>query len=322
VLAAACLLASPFTAHAEWPFGPDVTREQAADPRNWPNDPNYPRQYHHWSWIPAANQALPGFRRAELAIGAGNNTDRAWGLTLGDPRVLIAVLDSGIKWDERSIQFQAAINLGETPRPQRADGSEFPTHDADGNGRIDVRDYATDPRITCGTTLPHPINACRDAMGQPNDPNRNGVLDAGDLIRTFSNGIDEDGNGLVDDISGWDFFKDDNDPYDDTRYGHGTGEAEDSTASGNDGIGSIGGCPQCQFVPLRVGDSFVTDANDFAQAVMYASDADYGQGRRVRVIQEALGTLNLSTFAQHAMDYAYRRGLIIIASAADENSRL
>ncbi|MFO0563263.1 MAG: S8 family serine peptidase [Polyangiales bacterium] len=320
-LAAASLLASPLSARAAWPFGPDVTREQAADRSNWPNDPDYPRQYHHWSWIPAANQALMGFRTPELAIGAGNNTDRAWGLTLGDPRVLIAVLDSGIQWDERNIQLQAALNLAETPRPQRADGSEFATHDADGNGRIDVRDYANDPRITCGTALPHPIGACRDAMGQPNDANRNGILDAGDLIRTFSNGMDEDGNGFVDDISGWDFFKDDNDPYDDTRYGHGTGEAEDSTASGNDGIGSIGGCSQCQFVPMRVGDSFVTDSNDFAQAVMYASDADYGQSRRVRVIQEALGSLNLTRFAQQAMDYAYRRGLIVVASAADENSR-
>jgi Subtilase family len=319
-LAAASIVSSPLAVSA-WPFPPNATREQAADMANWPNDPDYRRQYHHWSWIPARNQALMGFRTQELAIGAGNNTDRAWGLSTGDPRVLIAVLDSGIQWDERNIQLQAALNLAETPVPQRADGSPFATHDADGNGRVDVRDYANDPRITCGTALPHPITACRDAMGAANDPNRNGILDAGDLIRTFSNGTDEDNNGLVDDISGWDFFKDDNDPYDDTRYGHGTGEAEDSTATGNDGVGGIGGCPECQFVPLRVGDSFVTDSNDFAQAVMYASDADYGQNRRVRVIQEALGALNLTQFAQQAMDYAYRRGLIVVASAADENSR-
>lgn len=288
---------------------------------NWPNDPDYARQYHHWSWIPTRNQMLTGFRTDETMIGAGNNTDRAWGLSTGDPRVLIAVLDSGIQWDERAIQLQAALNLAETPVPQRADGSAFATHDSDGNGRVDVRDYANDPRITCGVSLPHPINACRDAMGMNNDPNRNGILDAGDLIRTFSNGMDEDNNGLVDDISGWDFFKDDNDPYDDTRYGHGTGEAEDSTATVNDAVGGVGGCPECQFVPLRVGDSFVTDSNDYAQALMYASDANYGQNRRVRVIQEALGSLNLTRFAEAAMDYAYRRGLIIVASAADENSR-
>jgi hypothetical protein len=320
LVALAASLAAPLSSDA-WPFPENVTREQAADPMLWPNDPDYRRQYHHWSWIPTRNQMLPGFRREELAIGAGNNTDRAWGLSTGDPRVLIAVLDSGIEWDARAIQLQAAINIAEVPLPQRADGTTFATHDADGNGRIDVRDFSLDARVPCGTSLPHPITMCRDAMGMPNDPNRNGILDAGDLIRVFSNGIDEDDNGFVDDISGWDFFKDDNDPYDDTRYGHGTGEAEDSVATGNDGIGNIGGCPDCQYVPLRVGDSFVTDANDFAQAVLYAADADYGEQRRVRVIQEALGTLNLSHFGQQAIDYAYRRGLIVVASAADENSR-
>ena len=84
-------------------------------------------------------------------------------------------------------------------------------------GPEEKRDWANDARIPCGTALPHPITNCRDAMGMPNDPTRNGILDAGNLIRVFSNGMDEDGNGYVDDISGWDFFKDDNDPYDDTR---------------------------------------------------------------------------------------------------------
>ena len=68
-------------------------------------------------------------------------------------------------------------------------------------------------------------------MNPLGDRNGNGMLDAGDLILNFSDGVDDDGNGYVDDIAGWDFMKDDNDPYDDTRYGHGTGEARDSTAA-------------------------------------------------------------------------------------------
>ena len=65
------------------------------------------------------------------------------------------------------------------------------------------------------------------------DKNNNGRLDAGDLILNFSDGIDDDKNGYVDDISGWDFMKNDNDPYDDTRYGHGTGEANDCSRLSN-----------------------------------------------------------------------------------------
>ena len=75
-------------------------------------------------------------------------------------------------------------------------------------GRAFDADVATvcDPRIT-------------------EDFNKNGLLDAEDLIHAFSDGHDDDGNGYIDDISGWDFFHNDNDPSDDTRFGHGTGEA-------------------------------------------------------------------------------------------------
>ena len=64
---------------------------------------------------------------------------------------------------------------------------------------------------------------------------------------------DDDGNGYVDDISGWDFMKDDNDPYDDTRYGHGTGEARASVAATNNMKGGAGVCPLCRFIPTRWG---------------------------------------------------------------------
>ena len=77
------------------------------------------------------------------------------------------------------------------------------------------------------------------------DENQNGMLDPHDLILKCSDGNDDDGNGYVDDISGWDFFMDDNDAYDDTRFGHGNGEARDSAAAGNDGRGDIGVCPDC-----------------------------------------------------------------------------
>ncbi|MEA2272995.1 MAG: hypothetical protein QOI98_1703, partial [Solirubrobacteraceae bacterium] len=127
----------------------------------------------------------------------------------------------------------------------------------------------------------------------------------------FSNNTDQDANGFVDDIVGWDFLDNDNDPYDDVQYGHGTGEARDSNAEADNG-GDLGTCPNCMVVPLRVGDSFVADINNFAQAALYATD------NRVLVIQEALGTLNNSTLARKAIDYAYNHGVAIVASWADE----
>ena len=106
-----------------------------------------------------------------------------------------------------------------------------------------------------------------------------------DLIIAFSNGNDGDSNGFVDDIAGWDFLDNDNDAYDDVQYGHGTGEAQGSTSEANNG-NNAGSCPNCMFMPMRVGDSFVADVNNFAQAVLYGVDngvaRDPGGARRAQ----------------------------------------
>ncbi len=68
-------------------------------------------------------------------------------------------------------------------------------------------------------------------------------------------------------------------------------------------------------VHLRVGDSFIADGNRFGAAVTYAAD------NGVQVIQEALGTLNNTSLAREAVDYAYRHGVVVMASAADEASQ-
>src|SRR5690349_16386507 len=67
------------------------------------------------------------------------------------------------------------------------------------------------------------------------------------------NGIDDDGNGFVDDVHGWDFANDDNDPFDD-RY-HGTVVSGVIGASGNNSIGIAGICWNASLVPLKFLDS-------------------------------------------------------------------
>jgi hypothetical protein len=57
---------------------------------------------------------------------------------------------------------------------------------------------------------------------------------------TPGNGLDDDGNGLIDDTWGWDFVNSDNDPMDDNFHG----TAVSSVAAGNlDGLGVAGVCP-------------------------------------------------------------------------------
>ena len=157
-------------------------------------------------------------------------------------------------------------------------------------------------------------STCHD-FPRATDLNGNGFIDAQDLIRQYSNGIDDDGNGYVDDIAGWDFFEDDNDPDDDTGFNHGTGRAIEQVGEANNGIDFPGVAPSAMFVPIRVSDSFIVADSDFAQGVVYAVDL------RVSLISEALGAITVSPSSQGAIDYAYRRGIPVIASAADEQSR-
>ncbi len=257
---------------------------------------------------------LGGVRGAHLA-DADPAANTAMKLTLGRPDVEIAVLDSGIKWNDTDamsdLRLKVHINRNELPAPEHSLGTAIsnPTtndcasyasaDDANGDGVFNIDDYACDPRVK---------SVLRS------DPRRNGpagVLTPEDLIIAFSDGTDADGNGYVDDIAGWDFVDDDNDPFDDVQYGHGTGEAKDSSSEGNND-GQLGSCPNCTVLPLRVGESFIADVNRFATAVLYATD------NGVSVVQEALGAIDNTTLARSAVAYANRHGVTVIASAADE----
>jgi hypothetical protein len=270
-------------------------------PDTAPNDPAYDR------WETGEEGAASFFaeqwdlrsttpRGVRLARGAsGLSADLAWRLTTGRRDVVVAVLDSGIRWSDRDLLHQFYLNRGELTEPQDAQGQATSgVFDRNGDGRFDVRDYAEDPRF-------------RDANG-------NGVLDPGDLIAGASDGVDDDGNGYVDDVSGWDFFEQDNDPFDNTDFGHGTGRSKEAAAEGDNGIGGIGVAPGASLLEVRIGDSFVVDVNDFGQGVLFATDAG------ASVIAAAVGSVNNSRFARQAVRYAERSGVVFIASAADENS--
>jgi hypothetical protein len=219
---------------------------------------------------------------------SGMDVTGAWRTTTGRPDVVGAILDSGIRWNEQQVARAVWLNAAELPLPPGCTAQ-----DCNGDGFVSVDDYAAAP-----------------------DGNGNGFRDGQDLILAYSDGIDGDGNGYVDDVAGWDFKDGDNDPFDDVDYGHGTGEAEDQVAEADDGVGGPPGfAPSSRFVPLRVADSFVAIGSDFGQAMVYAADLG------VDLISEALGTLSSSAFDQAAIDYAYRLGIPLVASAADEESR-
>lgn len=78
------------------------------------------------------------------------------------------------------------------------------------------------------------------------------------------NGVDDDNNGFVDDVNGYDFAHLDGDPYDDgaTCGGHGTHVAGTAGARGNNSNGVAGVNWRCQLVLIKIGTVNPNDASD------------------------------------------------------------
>lgn len=311
------LLAALTPAGATFPFrpGPDVYDYAALRIQNGSCMPLAPSQKtppgtdlpagfdcrSHWKLADYAAQQgdadydpLVAMNPQELFGVKGPGTNRAWEITTGRPDTIIAVLDSGIRWSENTPKLvnKFYLNRGELPVPGTSTkGGTLQDYDVNDDGVFNVKDYAS-----------FVFDFADD---------QNSYLDPADLIRIYSDGVDDDGNGYTDDISGWDFFEGDNNAGDDTSYGHGTGESEDSAAE-VEVDGSVTQCPNCMLMEMRVGDSFVADINHWAEATIYAVD------NGASVVQEALGTLNHTAYGQAAADYAWNNGVLVVASQADE----
>ena len=292
-------------ADAAWPPPADDTGFDYTDPANWPNDPGYSGSWELWSFVPLRLQA--NVDDVSKRLGTGMHVDRAFSRTTGDPRVIVAVTDSGIEWSESELVNRLFLNAGELPPPNC--GGNTTKYDLNGDGRFNVQDYTT----VTGHALPAFTAVCDSRITK--DVNANGILDPQDLIAAFSDGKDDDGNGYIDDISGWDFFHNDNDPEDDTGFGHGTGSSKDGMSEGNNMMGGIGTCPDCTVMMLRCGDAFVPEVNHWSMAVAYAVDI----GASVVNISGGGGLSNPS-LSVDAMEYAWQNDVTITASNSDLDS--
>jgi serine protease AprX len=119
--------------------------------------------------------------------------------------------------------------------------------------------------IDTGVCYNHPDIANQIWVNPGEDLNHNGVvMDAADV-----NGIDDDGNGFVDDFIGWDFDVNDNNPNDDSN-GHGSHCAGSVGGDGTSGT-QAGVAPDVKIMPVRVGVSFA-DEVDVWSAMQYAAE--------------------------------------------------
>ncbi len=130
-----------------------------------------------------------------------------------------------------------------------------------------------------------------------------------------SNGIDDDGNGFIDDWRGWNFVNKNNDPSDDNIYSHGTAVAGIISAGFNNSIGISPVLPRIKTLVLKAFNSQGYGAeNDVATAVLY------GISRGVKVFNFSFGDNIYSRLLLDIIKYAYSRNIVIVCSAGNDNS--
>ncbi|MEP6516818.1 S8 family serine peptidase [Microcoleus vaginatus] len=126
------------------------------------------------------------------------------------------------------------------------------------------------------------------------------------------NGIDEDRNGFIDDIRGWDFVVNDNNPMDLDFDGHGTHIAGVIAAERNN-FGITGVAPNAKIMPVRVLPAFGEgEWNNIAAGIRYAAD------NGANVINLSLGNkFYPPNLVNDAIEYANNKGSVVVMSAGN-----
>jgi subtilisin family serine protease len=126
------------------------------------------------------------------------------------------------------------------------------------------------------------------------------------------NGLDDDNNGFIDDVHGWNFVSNTNDVSDDN--GHGTLVSGVAAAIANNGQGVAGVCPHCTILPVKAMQaSGVANYSAIASAIRYAAD------KGAKVINLSLGGYANSNTLSNAINYAISKGAVLVAGAGNDH---
>lgn len=132
-----------------------------------------------------------------------------------------------------------------------------------------------------------------------------------------ANGLDDDSNGYVDDISGYDFGSDEGDSDPTDENGHGTHVSGIIAATGNNGIGVTGVAWNTAVVPVKCLDdtgsgfiSYLVNALDYVSTLK-------DQGYPIAVVNMSLGTDESSAALTRAVRRAASRGIVLVAAAGN-----
>ncbi|HEY8740218.1 MAG TPA: S8 family serine peptidase [Candidatus Dormibacteraeota bacterium] len=221
-------------------------------------------------------------------------------------------------------------------------------YDLNDNGVVNVEDYLNDPRVKLADIGVPKSSQVADPSATPFlhhvcDQSLTGILPAKggtditpeDLIVAFghcqvsqstqlivgafpcdqSKHYDNDGNGYANDINGWNFNRDTNDPQtEQSIYGHFNGESGQMVAQADNNYGNAGVCPLCRYIPIKAGDEAIDRPDRVAEAITFAADSG------VKVMDATSASLGLTDSVKAAIDYAYHKGMVVVFASNDFES--
>ena len=207
----------------------------------FPNDPNFPQ-----AWNLHNTGQTGGTYDADI------DAPEAWAITMGDPNVVVAIIDTGIEYDHNDLADNMWTNPGEVGG---------------------------------------------------------------------SAGVDDDDNNYIDDIYGWDFGGDDNDPMDTPNGagGHGTMVAGLAAAVGNNAQGIIGVAPNVKLMALKeCGDqSSYIRIGDAVEAIRYVVKMKKNHNVNVPVMNASWGLEHYSFALAEAIQDAGDEDILLAAAAGN-----
>ena len=256
-----------------------------------PSDPQYANQYHH----PLMQNNL------------------AWDITQGDPRVVVAITDDGVDAEHEDLYRNIWVNQAEIPALRRASLT-----DVNGDGYISM-DELNDP-------------ANRGAF-KANDVNADGRITAADLLAPmvkdgggndtgaggWTDGIDEGNNGYADDITGRDFWGNDNDQREEGFDTHGTHVTGIAAARTDNGVGVAGTAGRITVMPIR----FWASAGNIWTSTIVSNAYRYAADNGAKILSTSYnidGFVSDNIFVS-AVQYMYDHGVLHFNSAGNSGAQ-